>query len=123
MAAIRASEQCPWCNEELVLRRNKRTGEPFVSCSAYPDCIFSESIEDRTAKLTAVINELNSTIEKMESEPKVSLLLTDAGGIADRGLRKLVAQWHPDRKLEKPITRHDLVASLNAIIDEMRKVK
>lgn len=122
MAAIRVSEQCPQCSEELILRRNRRTGDPFVSCSAYPDCTFSEGIEDRTAKLSAVIHSLNCTIEKMGKE-KGPALPPGAADIADRGLRKLVAKWHPDRKLEKPITRHELVASLNVIIDEMRKVK
>lgn len=29
---------CPYCGKQMVLRRNRKTGEAFFGCPAYPDC-------------------------------------------------------------------------------------
>jgi hypothetical protein len=34
----KAAQTCPWCGSELVERRNKKTGDTFTGCSAFPKC-------------------------------------------------------------------------------------
>jgi len=49
--AKKTGRKCPECekagrNGELLERKNKKNGEKFLGCSAYPKCKYSESIEE-----------------------------------------------------------------------------
>ncbi len=40
--------ECPECGEDMVVRRNGKTGEEFYGCSMYPHCdgtVSKESIK------------------------------------------------------------------------------
>ena len=38
-------DTCPACGDgELVTRTNRETEEPFLGCSNYPDCRFTQAI-------------------------------------------------------------------------------
>lgn len=38
-------KECMDCGEPMVLRTNK-DGDEFYGCSAYPDCTYTENVED-----------------------------------------------------------------------------
>ena len=40
--------ECPKCENELIQRRNGRTGEYFLGCKSYPKCRYTENIGPKT---------------------------------------------------------------------------
>ena len=40
------TKYCPDCGEELVERINSEDGEKFLGCSSFPDCKYTEEIEE-----------------------------------------------------------------------------
>ena len=39
-------DECPECGGTRIVRKNGRTGELFIACSAYPNCKKTWPIED-----------------------------------------------------------------------------
>lgn len=44
-----ATPRCPNCELDLVERRNRRSGEPFLGCPSYPRCRHTQSLTTATA--------------------------------------------------------------------------
>lgn len=42
----RIVKHCPRCGQPLVERTNYQTGDPFLGCTAYPSCTYSEPIPE-----------------------------------------------------------------------------
>lgn len=38
MAHIPAGKPCPKCGSDLIIRRNKKTGQTFFACPTFPKC-------------------------------------------------------------------------------------
>ena len=37
---------CADCGEEMEIKENRKDGSKFWGCTSYPDCTYSERIED-----------------------------------------------------------------------------
>jgi restriction system protein len=37
--------QCPKCGREMLVRTNRKSGEPFLGCSGYPSCRYTRSLK------------------------------------------------------------------------------
>lgn len=48
---------CPWCADDMALRKNKKTGQPFWGCSRFPTC-----------KCTMTTAEVNAAYEEGRSD-------------------------------------------------------
>ncbi len=38
--------KCPDCGKDLIVRENRKTKELFIGCTGYPNCDYSQSIDD-----------------------------------------------------------------------------
>ena len=67
LQGVAVTADCPECGKELRLRRNKGK-EPFVGCSAYPDCKFSCAAEFMIHALAYRVLELEDELDQASSE-------------------------------------------------------
>lgn len=42
--------ECPECGEDMVIRKNRKTGEQFYGCSLYPQCDGTDAIQSKPQK-------------------------------------------------------------------------
>ena len=70
--AYRLTAECPHCAAPLILRTNRRTGEPLLGCTEYPHCDFIEPyvsvIQDlATARVAPVqdLQEINRALRRI----------------------------------------------------------
>ena len=42
--------ECPECGGDMVIRKNRKTGEQFYGCSIYPQCDGTEQIQSAPKK-------------------------------------------------------------------------
>lgn len=43
--AVVKGQNCPTCGGDMVVRHNRTTGEPFLGCTAYPQCRGTRTVE------------------------------------------------------------------------------
>jgi ssDNA-binding Zn-finger/Zn-ribbon topoisomerase 1 len=76
----RISCASPLCNAPLILRRNRRTSDPFLGCDNFPRCSFTEeyvsALQDLAAAHVAPITSIRDI---------------------DRALRQIIGVVHPDK--------------------------
>ena len=41
-----STSTCPWCGSFLIKRINSYTGEPFLGCSDYPHCTYTDNYDE-----------------------------------------------------------------------------
>jgi ssDNA-binding Zn-finger/Zn-ribbon topoisomerase 1 len=63
---MRLSGNCPRCGELLVRRTRKRDGNPFLSCSGFPDCKFAEGFDPQVNRLADEITKLRGRVAELE---------------------------------------------------------
>ena len=44
MSAEKIAKSCPNCGKRLTIRTNEKTGEDFLGCTEYPECIYTEPL-------------------------------------------------------------------------------
>lgn len=109
---FRLAADCPLCRAPLALRKNRRTLELFVSCTAYPGCRFAEAHDPRVQFLAKHLTRL--TIQSAAPTQR------DTGQDLNRELRQLIAFTHPDRWPNNPLS-HEITTALVALRERLNK--
>jgi ssDNA-binding Zn-finger/Zn-ribbon topoisomerase 1 len=97
---LRLSGDCPTCSKPLVLRRARQGGDPFIGCTGYPACCFTEKfdahLQDVLGRLDAMERECAALRQRMSTMEAARRGTADAD--ACEPLRKqLIRLAHPDK--------------------------
>lgn len=85
----RFAEDCPKCGEPLVIKLRRDDRRPFLSCSAYPACEFSEAWEPKLQEMRRLL----TAVGVRDSEGRQSLGVREL----DQALKRLAALCAPKR--------------------------
>jgi ssDNA-binding Zn-finger/Zn-ribbon topoisomerase 1 len=58
MRALAVTESCPVCRAWLVTRHRRADGQPFIGCSRFPACRFTEPYDARLSRLAERVLQL-----------------------------------------------------------------
>lgn len=58
MRPVLIYRECPKCKARLALRTQRASGNAFLGCTNYPDCRFTENINETTQRLASRIADL-----------------------------------------------------------------
>ncbi|WKX02546.1 type I DNA topoisomerase [Candidatus Mycoplasma mahonii] len=72
MMNIPAGKKCSLCEEELIVRRNKRDGTKFFGCSAFPKCMHTEPDPSQKKRFFGKKNYSNKKFVKKETTKKAT---------------------------------------------------
>lgn len=128
----RLTGDCPLCRAPIALRTNRQKSTQFLGCSNYPDCSFTEPINQamlqdagynslveahyeharEVAKLQTQIMDLHRTVAslaergyaKTQTHPRVT----------DRDLKALITLCHPDKWDGHPLS-NEITVQLNGL--------
>jgi ssDNA-binding Zn-finger/Zn-ribbon topoisomerase 1 len=95
MEATRISTECPRCGDDLVVRHNRRNGNPFLGCDSYPACSFSEPY---VTALHDALDEFKRQQARASAPPKQSPRLEEIS----RRVREAIIAVHPDKWGDHP---------------------
>ena len=106
---VRLTGDCPKCGSEIVVRRRRVDGEPFLSCIAYPTCKWAGDYDRTIDELSDQMMELRDENRRLRaSGPKADFDI-------DRELRSIIAIAHPDKWPKAGALAHEITTLLNAL--------
>ncbi len=108
MTAMRLSGDCPLCRKHLVRRTRKVDGGAFLSCSGFPKCKFSESIDPHISSLSEEIRVLRIEVRTLQSR-------ADRKYDVDKELKELIFFAHPDKWPNSQDLSHGITVRINAL--------
>jgi ssDNA-binding Zn-finger/Zn-ribbon topoisomerase 1 len=114
MSAMRLSGACPKCRSPLVRRTRRSDGNPFLSCSGYPDCKFAEDYDPHLNELADQVRVLTARVDSLQAQLRSQGTARSSPDLS-RELRAVIAAAHPDRWPTAPDLAHLVVAKLNAL--------
>lgn len=66
--------QCPRCHSPLSKRVNRKTGEPFYGCTAYPKCTHTEPYYVEISRAACKSQELQCIVCPLRGKPQCYML-------------------------------------------------
>jgi len=113
---FRVARDCPLCGGALALRRNRKTSNLFVACTQWRrrSCPFTEAFDTAVDALACRIKTLEGELEEARACVEIPIGRgTVPADLLSKELRKLIAEWHPDRR--QTLTAHEVVCKLNEL--------
>lgn len=113
-AALRLSGECPKCRSPLVRRKRRSDNQPFLSCTAYPNCKFAEDWDPHVTALADEVADLRADMASMRAE----LARARTRGVDsdfDKKLRDVIVFAHPDRWPNAQELAHEITTRLNVL--------
>lgn len=128
---FRLQADCPWCQEPLVLKRRRADGKPFLSCSDYPQCDFTEdyhpellhyarSNDHTVAQLREALRQVTAErddLRRLQQAPPASSAERQMLG---KMLTQLLTICHPDRWQDSPVAT-EITKHLIAVRDRLKE--
>lgn len=119
-------ETCPDCRNRLVVRHNRTTGEPFISCSGWKPkggCSFTEPYDAQTQRLMEEVARLEDANKLLRDGSAVlrrelhAAQATDPKALANE-IRSVMVALHPDKNPEG-LDANRVVAELSGLRDRV----
>lgn len=87
---------CPECGRgQLRVRTRRSDGEPFLSCSRFPQCRCAMAYVDGLAEVYAELFALRLEVRPLQAQ---DIAAPVGGHEAALAIRELLVRFHPDRR-------------------------
>ena len=113
-----SSDECPKCGMTLSVKTRRSDGGPFVGCSGYPSCRFTQSIS-----MSEVLErEFQRGYHKgrIDNSIRLGRPARTINSNADKAIRNLVFKYHPDRNEGKKLDPVEVTQSLLGVLEAMQ---